>query len=276
MDNGYIPQLARIVEIQTETYDTKSFELEFVESQGKDEFRFKPGQFVEASVLGVGEAPFGLSSNPNHPSTFRITVRAVGSVTQALHQLKAGDRIGIRGPFGNGFPYDGVKGKNILFVGGGIGLPPLRSLIEPMLEARSDFQDIQILYGARTPADLVYKDRLVEWAKMKDLRFMMTVDVGDPTWTGDVGVVTTLFPKADLKIEDTVAFVCGPPIMIQFVIQGLIQLGVHPKNIISTLERYMKCGIGKCGHCAIGHKYICLDGPVFSYQEMLKLPEKVV
>ncbi len=276
MDNGYIPQLARIVEIQTETYDTKSFELEFVESQGKDEFRFKPGQFVEASVLGVGEAPFGLSSNPNHPSTFRITVRAVGSVTQALHQLKAGDRIGIRGPFGNGFPYDGVKGKNILFVGGGIGLPPLRSLIEPMLEARSDFKDIQILYGARTPADLVYKDRLVEWAKMKDLRFMMTVDVGDPTWTGDVGVVTTLFPKADLKVDDSVAFVCGPPIMIQFVIKGLIQLGVHPKNIISTLERYMKCGIGKCGHCAIGHKYICLDGPVFSYQEMLKLPEKVV
>lgn len=124
MDNGYIPQLARIVEIQTETYDTKSFGLEFVESQGKDEFRFKPGQFVEASVLGVGEAPFGLASNPNHPLTFRITVRAVGSLTQALHQLKAGDRIGIRGPFGNGFPYDGVKGKNILFVGGGIGLPP--------------------------------------------------------------------------------------------------------------------------------------------------------
>jgi sulfhydrogenase subunit gamma (sulfur reductase) len=276
MDNGYIPQLARIVQIQTETYDTKSFELEFVESPVKEEFRFRPGQFVEASVLGVGEAPFGLSSNPNHPSTFRITVRAVGSVTQALHQLKAGDRIGIRGPFGNGFPYDGIKGKNILFVGGGIGLPPLRSLIEPMLESRSDFQDIQILYGARTPADLVYKDRLVDWAKMKDLRFMMTVDVGDATWTGDVGVVTTLFPKAELKIDDTVAFVCGPPIMIQFVIQGLIQLGVHPKNIISTLERYMKCGIGKCGHCAIGHKYICLDGPVFSYQEMLKLPEKVV
>ena len=145
-----------------------------------------------------------------------------------------------------------------------------------MLEARSDFLDIQILYGARTPADLVYKDRLVEWAKMKELRFMMTVDVGDATWTGDVGVVTTLFPKADLKIDDTVAFVCGPPIMIQFVIQGLIQLGIHPKNIISTLERYMKCGIGKCGHCAIGHKYICLDGPVFSYQEMQKLPEKVV
>jgi sulfhydrogenase subunit gamma (sulfur reductase) len=276
MDNRYIPLLARIVQIQTETYDTKSFELEFAEPSVKERFQFKPGQFVEASVLGVGEAPFGLSSNPNHPLTFRITVRAVGSVTQALHQLKAGDLIGIRGPFGNGFPFDEVKGKNILFIGGGIGLPPLRSLIEPMLESRPDFQDIQILYGARTPADLVYKDRLLEWAKMKDLRFIMTVDVGDATWTGDVGVVTTLFPKADLKIENTMAFVCGPPIMIKFVIQGLIQQGLNPKNIISTLERYMKCGIGKCGHCAVGHKYICLDGPVFSYQEMLKLPENVV
>jgi sulfhydrogenase subunit gamma (sulfur reductase) len=276
MDNSYLSQLVRIVHIQTETYDTKTFELEFIESLVKEGFRFRPGQFIEASVLGVGEAPFGLASNPNHPLTFRITVRAVGSVTQALHQLKAGDRIGVRGPFGNGFPYDEVKGKNILFVAGGIGLPPLRSLIEPMLEARSDFRDIQILYGARTPADLVYKDRLLEWAKMKDLRFMMTVDLGDAIWTGDVGVVTTLFPKAEIKKDNTVAFVCGPPIMIQFVIQGLIELGVSPKNIISTLERYMKCGIGKCGHCAIGHKYICLDGPVFSYQEMMKLPEKVV
>jgi NAD(P)H-flavin reductase len=259
-----------------ETYDTKSFELSLVESPIKEQFRFKPGQFVEASVLGVGEAPFGLASNPNHPSTFRITVRAVGSVTKALHQLKTNDLIGVRGPFGNGFPFDEVKGKNILFIGGGIGLPPLRSLIEPMIDARSDFQDIQILYGARTPADLVYKDRLLEWAQMKDLRFFMTVDVGDATWAGEVGVVTTLFPKADLKIADTVVFVCGPPIMIKFVIQGLIQLGISPKNIISTLERYMKCGIGKCGHCAVGHKYICLDGPVFSYQEMMKLPETVV
>ncbi|OGP52099.1 MAG: hypothetical protein A2Y79_12425 [Deltaproteobacteria bacterium RBG_13_43_22] len=276
MDNNYLPRFVRIVGIQTETYDTKSFELEFVESSAKEGFRFRPGQFIEAAVLGVGEAPFGLASNPNHPLTFRITVRAVGSVTEALHQLKIGEWVGIRGPFGNGFPFDEVKGKNILFIGGGIGLPPLRSLIEPMLDARSEFQDIQILYGARTPADLVYKDRLLEWEKMKDLRFMMTVDVGDATWVGEVGVVTTLFPKAEIKEENTVVFVCGPPIMIQFVIQELIHLGFSPGNIISTLERYMKCGIGKCGHCAIGHKYICLDGPVFSYQEMMKLPEKVV
>lgn len=276
MENIYLPNFARIKDIQNETYDTKTFELEFVDPQVRESFRFKSGQFLEVSVPGVGEAPFGLASNPNHPETFRFTVRAVGSVTHAFHQLKVGDVIGVRGPFGNGFPFDEVKGKNILFVGGGIGLPPLRSLIEPMLDARKEFGDFQILYGARTPADLVYKDRLKEWGKMPEIRFMMTVDVGEPSWTGNVGVVTTIFPKANIISKNTVSFVCGPPIMIRFVILELLGLGFAPGNIISTLERYMKCGVGKCGHCAIGHKYVCLDGPVFSYKEMVKLPEKVV
>jgi len=275
MENIYIPNLARVKDIQDETYDTKTFELEFVDPQVKKGFQFRPGQFIEVSVLGIGEAPFGLASNPNHPETFRITVRAVGSVTQALHQLKRGDLVGVRGPFGNGFPFDEVKGKNILFVGGGIGLPPLCSLIEPMLDSRKEFGDVQILYGARSPADMVYQDSLVEWGKMKEIRFMMTVDVGDSKWTGNVGVVTTLFPKANITTENAVAFVCGPPIMIRFVILELLGLGFGSENIISTLERYMKCGVGKCGHCAIGHKYVCLDGPVFSYKEMMKLPEKV-
>ena len=276
MENIYLPNLARIKNIQSETYDTRSFELEFVDAQMKKSFQFRPGQFIEVSVLGIGEAPFGLASNPNHPETFRITVRAVGSVTQALHQLKVGDLVGVRGPFGNGFPFDEVKGKNILFVGGGIGLPPLCSLIEPMLDSRKEFGDVQILYGARSPADMVYQDCLVEWGKMKEIRFMMTVDVGDSKWIGNVGVVTTLFPKANIIKENTVAFVCGPPIMIRFVILELLSLGFAPENIVSTLERYMKCGVGKCGHCAIGHKYVCLDGPVFSYKEMMRLPEKVV
>lgn len=275
MENIYLPNLAGIKGIQNETYDTKSFELEFIDSRVKEGFRFRPGQFVEVSALGIGEAPFGLASNPNHPETFCITLRAVGSVTQTLHMLKVGDTVGVRGPFGNGFPFEEVKGKNILFVGGGIGLPPLCSLIEPMLDSRSEFKDIQILYGARTPADLVYQDRLGEWGKMPEIRFLMSVDVGDSTWIGNVGVVTTLFPKANIMKENAVAFVCGPPIMIRFVIQELLGLGFLAENIISTLERYMKCGVGKCGHCAIGHKYVCLDGPVFSYKEMMKLPEKV-
>ena len=276
MTNIYLPNVARIKSIRDETYDTKTFEFEFVDPHLKKEFRFRPGQFLEIAVLGVGEAPFGLASNPNNPETFLVTIRAVGSATRALHQLAAGGLVGVRGPFGNVFPFEEVKGKNILFVGGGIGLPPLRSLIEPMLDARGEFQDIQILYGARSPADLVYQDRLREWGAMSEIRFMMSVDVGDSTWTGNVGVVTTLFSKAGIIKENTVAFVCGPPIMIRFVILELLSLRIAPGNIISTLERYMKCGVGKCGHCAVGHKYICLDGPVFSYKEMLKLPEKVV
>jgi sulfhydrogenase subunit gamma (sulfur reductase) len=276
MDNIYLPNFARVKGIEDETYDTKTFELEFVDPEVKKNFGFKSGQFLEVSVPGVGEAPFGLASNPNWPETFRFTVRAVGAVTRALHQLSAGDVVGVRGPFGNGFPFDEVKGKNILFVAGGIGLPPLRSLIEPMLDSRKDFGDFQILYGARTSADLVYKERLREWEVMKEIRFMVTVDVGDPSWSGNVGVVTTIFPKANIVSANTVTFVCGPPIMIRFVILELLGLGFAPENIISTLERYMKCGVGKCGHCAIGHKYVCLDGPVFSYKEMMKLPEKVV
>ncbi len=276
MNNIYLPHFAQIKDIQDETYDTKTLEVEFVDPLVRESFRFKSGQFLEVSVPGVGEAPFGLASNPNHPESFRFTVRAVGSVTHALHQRKVGDIIGVRGPFGNNFPFEEVKGKNVLFVAGGIGLPPLRSLIEPMLDARAEFGDFQILYGARTPADLVYKGRLKEWEDTQEIRFMMTVDVGDPKWSGNVGVVTTIFPKANIISQNTVSFVCGPPIMIRFVILELIGLGFKPENIISTLERYMKCGVGKCGHCAIGHKYVCFDGPVFSYREMMNLPEHVV
>ena len=274
MSNIYLPNLARIVKIEDETYDTKTFEFELADPKAKQAFKFRPGQFLEISVPGVGEGPFGLASNPNRPETFRVTLRAVGAVTRALHAKKAGDQVGIRGPFGNGFPFDEYKGKNIIFVGGGIGLPPLRSLIEPMLDARSAFKDFLILYGARTPADQVYQDRLKEWEKMSEIRFGMTVDVGDANWKGNVGVVTTLFPKCNLIVENTVVFVCGPPIMIRFAIMELSKLGFKPENIVSTLERYMKCGVGKCGHCAIGHKYVCVDGPVFNYKEIGKLPEK--
>ena len=186
MSNIYLPNLARIVKTQNETYDTRTFEFELVDPQAKQAFKFKPGQFLEISALGVGEAPFGLASNPNRPETFQVTIRAVGAVTRALHAKKPGDLVGIRGPFGNGFPFDEYKGKNIIFVAGGIGLCPLRSLIEPMLDARSAFKDFLILYGARTPADQVYPDRLKEWEKMPEIRFGMTVDVGDANWKGNV------------------------------------------------------------------------------------------
>ncbi|HOT97682.1 MAG TPA: FAD/NAD(P)-binding protein [bacterium] len=274
MENIYLPDLAVVDKITDETSDIKTFTLSFASRTLKHSFSFKPGQFVEASIFGAGEAPFGFASNPNRPQQFDITVRAIGAVTRAMHQLTPGAYLGIRGPLGNCFPLEEVKGQDILFVAGGIGLPPLKSLIEPMLDCRKEFGQFFILYGARTPADRVYKPLLQAWSERQDITFLQTVDTPDPGWNGPVGVVTTLFEKIHLDVNRTVAFTCGPPVMIRFVIQELLAKGFAEDRIISTLERYMKCGVGKCGHCAIGHKYICVDGPVFSWRQIKRLPER--
>jgi sulfhydrogenase subunit gamma (sulfur reductase) len=226
MENIYLPDLAIIDRIVDETSDVKTFTLSFAAQALKKSFGFKPGQFVEASIFGAGEAPFGLASNPNHPLRFDITVRAVGAVTHAMHALKPGDHMGIRGPLGNCFPLEEVKGQDILFIAGGIGLPPLKSLIDPMLDCRADFGQFTILYGARTPADRVYKPLLQEWSNRKDITFLQTVDAPDQNWNGPVGVVTTLFEKIKLDVARTVAFTCGPPVMIRFVIQELLAMGL--------------------------------------------------
>lgn len=274
MVNIYLPDITVIKDIIQETSDTKTFVLKFKNPKVQNNFRFKSGQFVEVSVFGVGEVPIGISSSPTEKKNFEITVRAVGSVTNALHQKKVGDEIGIRGPLGNSFPIDEMKGKKILIIGGGIGLPPLRSLILPMLEKRRKFKKFTILYGARTPDDRVYKNLLKKWNEKRDVEFLETVDVADNGWTGNVGVVIALFDKIEIDPQDTVAYTCGPPIMIKFVIQKLLEIGLPDDMIISTLERYMKCGVGKCGHCAIGHKYVCIDGPVFSFKDIKTLPEE--
>ena len=273
MENIYLPHLTQIAEVRRETADTQTFLLRFADPEIRRSFRFKPGQFVEVSVLGVGEVPIGFASGPSQGNGFEITVKAMGSVTQALHRLQPGDRVGIRGPFGNSFPYEGAKGQDILIVGGGIGLPPLRSLIEAFLQERDAFGAITILYGARTPQDRVYKPELDRWRDRRDLLLLETVDVGDGTWTGPVGVVTTLFRQVTADPSRTIAYTCGPPIMIKFVIQDLLKMGFAEDRIVSTLERYMKCGVGKCGHCAIGPKYVCVDGPVFTYKQIKGLPE---
>jgi sulfhydrogenase subunit gamma (sulfur reductase) len=274
MEKIYLPNLAVIDNIVDETIDTKTFSLHFDDKKYNNEFSYKPGQFVEASVLGVGEAPFGFCSNPNQRGSFAITVRAIGNVTRAMHSMHKGDYLGIRAPLGNSFPLQEVRGFDVLFIAGGIGLPPLKSLIEPMLDQRAEFGNFIILYGARTPADRVYKPLLAEWAGRKDLTFLQTVDTPTDGWNGSVGVVTTLFEQVQIDPAKTVAFTCGPPVMIRFVIQDLLAMGFPEDHIISTLERYMKCGVGKCGHCAIGHKYVCVDGPVFSWRQIKKLPEK--
>jgi len=274
MGNIYLPYKTIIKDIKQETPDTKTFVLAFKDKKIQENFDYKPGQFVELSIYGAGEAPFGISTSPTQKGSFAITVRAVGRVTRALHKLEIGNEVGIRGPFGNGFPYSEVKGKDILFVGGGIGLPPLRSLIYYIFDNRGDYKNITILYGARTPEDLVYKDDLTQWGKRTDIKLMVTVDAASKDWEGNVGVVTTLFEQIQLDVPNTVAFVCGPPIMIKFVIRDLLKMGFLEENIISTLERYMKCGVGKCGHCAIGHKYVCIDGPVFNYRQIKNLKEE--
>ncbi len=273
MENIYLPHLTKIAEVSRETPDTLTFRLQFVDPGLAHAFIFQPGQFVEVSAFGVGEAPIGFASGSPNGEGFEITVKAMGSVTRALHRFQPGDAVGIRGPFGNSFPLEEAKGQDILIVGGGIGLPPLRSLLEGILAERQAFGAVSLLYGARTPQDRVYKSELERWKSRGDLLVLETVDVGDDSWTGPVGVVTTLFPQITLDPSRTVAYTCGPPIMIKFVIQDLLRMGFAEERIVSTLERYMKCGVGKCGHCAIGHKYVCVDGPVFTYQQIKGLPE---
>lgn len=274
MNNIYLPELAEIVEVEEETSDTRTYAMRLVDGAPAPVFDYKPMQFIELTVFGVGEAPFGLCSSPTRKESFATTVRAVGSVTNALQQLDKGDRVGVRGPLGNGLDPETIKGRDLLFVAGGIGLPPLRSLIWNVLDRRADFGEVTILYGARTPKDLVYKPLLEEWERRDDVKFLVTVDHGDESWSGRVGMVPTLFPEAGIKPEGTLAFVCGPPIMIKFVVLDLERMGFASENIMTTLERHMKCGVGKCNHCAIGHHYVCMDGPVFNFQQIKEFMEE--
>jgi NAD(P)H-flavin reductase len=271
MNDVFLPDIARLAEVRDETPDTKTFRLRLRDSKKGESFHFHPGQFLELSVFGYGEAPFCIASSPTRPEALETTVRRTGELTDALHRLALGDEVGFRGPFGNGFNVEAAHGKDLLFVAGGIGLPPLRSLIWNVLDERSRFGRVTILYGARTPSDLVYKQELTDWGKRTDVECHVTVDVARHGWSGNVGVVPSLFKNVNFHPDSTLAYVCGPPIMIKIVIQDLLAYGFKEDGIISTLERMMQCGIGKCNHCAIGHRYVCRDGPVFNYSEMSEL-----
>lgn len=273
MDSLFLPRVARILDVRDETYDTKTFRVVFRDRAAQDGFEFRPGQFVELSVFGYGEAPFCIASSPTRPECLEFTVRRAGQLTDALHRLGPGDEIGLRGPCGNFFDLAAAEGKDLLFIGGGIGLPPLRGLIWNVLDQRERFGHATILYGARTPADLVYKDELKDWAERSDVEFLVTVDRAAPGWDGIVGMVPILFDRTELRPSTSLAYVCGPPVMITFVVQDLLMRGFPEESIISTLERMMQCGVGKCNHCAIGHRYVCRDGPVFSYSQIKELVE---
>lgn len=272
----YTPQLVRIEKIIQETPDVKTFKLVFEDPELREKFTFKAGQFGEYSVFGVGESTFCISSSPMEKGYIECSVKLMGKNTTALHDLEEGMFMGFRGPYGNWFPVDEMKGKNIVFIGGGIGLAPVRSIIFYCIheDNRKDFKDISILAGARSIADHSFKYNLEEWQKRDDIKLVKTVDFDpkDPGWDGEVGFIPAVLEKMAPSPDNAVAVVCGPPIMIKFTCQSLKKLGFTPEQIITTLEMRMKCGLGKCGRCNIGKIYVCKDGPVFKYSEILSFP----
>lgn len=268
-----VPSVATILSQRDETPDTRTFELRFRDPEQQERFDFRPGQFLELSVFGVGEAPFCLASSPTRHGAVEITVRRTGQVTDALHALGPGGEVGLRGPCGNGFDVRAAEGHDLLFIAGGIGLPPLRGLIWNVLDERDRFERVTILYGARTPTDLVYKDEMRVWEQREDVEFHATVDRAEPGWVGNVGMVPVLLEMVKLQPASTLAYVCGPPVMIKFVIQDLLMRGFAEERVVSTLERTMQCGVGKCNHCCIGHLFVCRDGPVFTYRQIREMAE---
>ncbi len=267
----YLPTFAPIVHVLPMTNLEKLFTIELPRGIS---LNHKPGQFIEVSVLGVGEAPISISSSPSRSNgSFELCVRRAGTVTEALHALKPGDKIGLRGPFGNGFPVSCFRGKDMLFAPGGLGLAPLRSLINEVLDDRKNFGRVIICYGARNPSELLFKEELEQWAGRSDVELHLTVDRADDDWKGNVGVITSLFPKVQVHARNTVAVTVGPPVMYRFVLMELLSKGIPEGNIYLSLERRMKCGVGKCGHCQMHHIYTCIDGPVFTYSEIKNLKE---
>jgi sulfite reductase subunit B len=267
----YMPTPARIVMVKPFTHNEKLFRVELPSGFS---LAHRPGQFVEVSLLGVGEAPISISSSPSRSNgTFELCVRAVGKLTDALHRMKPGAMLGIRGPFGRGFPVERFRGKDILFVAGGLGLAPLRSLINEVIDERGKYGKIHILYGARTPDDILFPEDLATWTQMPNVEVHITVDRPAPGWTGNVGVITTLFPKLRIHARNMVAVVVGPPVMYRFVLMELLGKGLAEGNIWLSFERQMKCAVGKCGHCQLHHIYTCQDGPSFSYAEIKHLEE---
>jgi len=277
LENPYLPYPVRIESIVTETEDRnlKTFKLVFLNPEDEAKFAYTPGQFAELSIAGKGEIPIGIASSPTEKGFVAFTVNKVGKVTTHLHNMREGDVMGLRGPLGNWYPWERMEGKNVVIVGGGFAFTTLRSSIIYMLEPenRSRFESITVVYGARSPGMLLYKDELMAWEKRDDLDMHITVDAtDDPDWKYNVGFVPAITEEKVTSAENAIAIVCGPPIMIRFTQPVLEKLGFPPENIILSLENRMKCGIGMCGRCNIGKEFVCKDGPVFSLAELRELP----
>jgi sulfhydrogenase subunit gamma (sulfur reductase) len=275
--NPYIPYPVTLDEVVIENpaKDLKSFKLVFDKEEDRKRFSYLPGQFAEVSLFGMGESPFGIASSPTEEDYLLFTVKKTGTVTEELHRSKPGRKFGVRGPLGNSFPWDRLEGKDIVIVSGGFAFTTLRSAVTYMLhpDNRKKFGKITAVYGARTPGDLLYSETLDEWRKSSDIDLTLTVDrEPEEEWDGKVGLVPNILKEVGPSSNNAMALVCGPPIMIRFTIPVLQELEFGKDDIILSLENRMKCGIGKCGRCNIGSKYVCVDGPVFTYSELEELP----
>ncbi len=271
-DKLYAPMISKIVKVEQLTTTEKRFELILPNDHP---LGHKPGQFVQVSVFGYGEAPISICSSPTKAPVFELTVRRAGRLTNKLHEMVAGNDLGIRGPYGNGFDVTPFIQKDVLFVCGGIGLAPLKSLIDYTLAKREKFGRLIILYGTKNPQEILFRKEIEEWSQRGDVEFHMTVDRADKDWQGKVGVITTLIPPLQLDSENTMVTVVGPPVMYKYVLLSLKGKRIPDDNIYLSLERRMKCGLGKCGHCQINKCYVCQDGPVFNYRHIRQLEEAI-
>lgn len=278
MKNPYLPLPMRVekIVIETEDKNIKTFSVKFLNDEDEANFNYLPGQFAQLSVLGEGEAPFGIASSPTQPGELQFTVNKAGVLTTALHNLEEGEIIGVRGPLGNCFPLEAFESKDTIIIGGGFAFTTLRSLINYILhqENRSRFGNVVVIYGARSPGLLLYKDELEKWEVRTDLDLHLTVDRVDKDWQRKVGVVPNIVKEIAPSPENAYAVVCGPPIMLKFALPVLRDLGFPPERIVLSLEMKMKCGIGMCGRCNIGNQYVCKDGPIFTLAQLNELPSE--
>ncbi|MBN2067607.1 MAG: FAD/NAD(P)-binding protein [Candidatus Diapherotrites archaeon] len=272
MNAPELPLPAKIVSVQDETPEIKTFAVKFLDKKVQEKFSFSPGKFMMLSVFGYGEMPISISSSPYKTGSISFTVANVGNASRALHSLKKGSEVGLRGPYGNGFPLQKFRNKNLAFIAGGCGFAPLRSSVYAFQAKKEQFKDAYIFFGCKSPKEMLFASDLKQWGKEKKMHTFVTVDSPTKDWKGHTGVVTKLFAKSGLPVEDTVCLLCGPPIMIHFALLELKKLGFKDEQFYASLERLMHCGLGFCAHCNIGDKYVCRDGPVFNGTELSKMP----
>ena len=278
MPSPYIPMLTRVKSIisENEVRDIKTLELEFQKEEEYKAFDYIPGQFAEISIIGKGECPIGIASSPTEEGTIKFTIKKMGTVTSSFHNSDIGDTIGVRGPLGNGWPMEELKGQNIVVIGGGFAFSTLRSLVLYVLDDkhRKDYGDITVIYGNRDSGEVLYRDVLEEWEKRDDINVVLTIDREEEGWTRKVGFVAAIVKEVAPSPDNAVAIICGPPIMMRTDVDELVKIGWKDEKILNSLEMRMKCGIGKCGRCNIGEKFVCIDGPVFSLAELKKMPNE--